>query len=377
MYGLSTGNSLLDYGRETSLETIQNAVAAHANEVSKRKARFKSVVARSDPIEAIETFWRYSDDTDLSITEHGDHYEINLTRTIRRSDLEGGQRHVSGSFALYQNPESADRPIWTAVTGHDADFFENGLCWLLHMAAPELYSFYLNTSDLEQVLNEFVQSLPPSAQLQISKAIGYSHSNDEGNISFETRPHEEVFRISEERNRYVDKIRFTATHQDRTLLDAFISRDGEARFSSGNPDLHFDNLMSVYNGLGYQKSDLFEHRERSKETGSVQQIEIEFSEPLFTSPRDNQLLISALEHLPKSSVTVYHSNPYAHLTVLDFIDGSNCDVFITESDTVSIMPGYRGSSNSLMRISEQISRELREGTIELVQEESYEVSDFF
>jgi hypothetical protein len=376
MYGLGVGESLFAYEEGgVEMDTIRRAMDTFANDSSGNKVRLKSIVSHGDPADNLRELNYRLNSADITVIEKSDHLRVDIERTIERSDIDGGERTVAGSFALFQNLEGEGQ-IWTAVTGNGPDFFKRALLWVFKRGEPEFTSFYVTANDLKSVLDQLSHFLSTNAKIRATKVVAYSRQ-EEGNVSFETRPYEAVFRASDEENRYVDKIRFTVLRNDTLLFSGFMARDGQLKFIDGNVDVFFNNLVSVYAELGQEKVEVFSDKERSRDTGDINQIELEFEEQVFQRVEDNVHLIDALENLKNSSITVYHNNPYAHVSVFDFIDGSSCDVFITEPDSVSIVPSYRGSLNSLMRISEQISREVDEALAHDAQQTEYEFSDFF
>ena len=372
MYGLDVDDSSLTH-EDITMRAVREAVDRHANQDSRRTVRFKSLVTHEDPIETISEVESRFENAELSIYDHHDHYQIDLHRRIKRSDIEGGARSVDGSFALFQNQES---DVWTALTGANPDFYKRGLLWLFKRSQPTISNFYTNSDDLENVLDNLHMSLSLDTRIEATKAVAYSHRH-EGNISFETHPYYQVFNIADESNRYVDKISFRVQQDTGSVFGGFMSRDGQTKFESGDASVYFNNFLPAYTSKGQEKADIFADKERSSETGEVNEIEIEFDQQVFRTPDDNRTLIHALSNISQSSVTVYHKNPYAHVSVLDYVDGSSCDVFVTESDTISLIPSYRGSMNSLMRISDQISREFQEGSVREQQQPEAEFADFF
>jgi len=70
-------------------------------------------------------------------------------------------------------------------------------------------------------------------------------------------------------------------------------------------------------------------------------------------------------------------NPYLHVSLFDFIDGSSCDIFVSSPDEISVIPSYTCSVFSLMRIFNQLSKDFQEGN--LIEKEKKEISfmDFF
>ena len=373
MYELSVGDALFEYEDEASRQVLRRAVDAHVNKDARRTARFKSVICTTNAVDVLKSVSYHLDNCIIEINEQEDHHRVRLERIIKRSDIENGQRKIEGSFALLNNKSPS---VWTAVTGAKPDFYERGILWLFKQAEPDISELYVNSSDLEDILDNLKRSLPSNPEIRIKKAVAYTRK-DEGTISFETNPYKEVFRVSESNDKYVDKIDFEVIDNEEMLFAGFISRNGQMKFYSGTVGLFFDHLMVEYAKIGQEKADLFGDKERSSETGELDQIEVSFNSEVFRNPADHDDLIEALGNLPRASLTVYHQNPYAHFSVLDFIDGSSCDVVVTSPDSVSIVPSYRGSINSLIRISEQISREFNEGEIHEIGNPEYGPSDFF
>jgi len=372
MYGLGAGESIFAY-EGLSLENIRRAVDVFVEEGSRSKVRFKTVVCEDDPIQALEATHHSVDNTSISIDEKEDHYSVNVTKVIERSDLEEGQRVVESNFAFFQ---VADTDIWTAVTGQKPDNFEHGPLWVLKKSEPSISNFFASSDDLRSVLREFKDSFPSGTEIIAKKTVAYSR-DDEGQISWETRPFEEIFEMAEEERKYIDKMRFIARSDNEERVDALISRRGKLQFISGDASRFFDDFLTLFAEVGQQKANLFGNKERSEETGDVNEIEISFENSHFKNPPDNRKLIKALDDLSNSNISVYHNNPYAHISVFDNVDGSSCDVFITGPKEVSIVPSYRGSFNSLMRVAEQISKELEEGQILESSGENYTMGDFF
>lgn len=366
MYGLGEGTEFASY-QDVSLKRVRYNIEDFLKKNPKKSVRFKSLVAHRNPLQLFKQLDHKFNDSTINVTEHKDHYQVDVDRKIEQSG-----RRVRGSFAFFEHKDSQ---IWTALTGHANDFFERGLGWVIRHCNPHLYEFYATSRDLEEVLNRFNESLDYHAEIQVTQAVAYSH-REQAEISYKKRPYHIVFQKARDGGNYVDSLSFRARNDDEMVVQAALTRDGTTKLGGGNVELFFNKLLEQYISYGDKKAELFTGKERNRVTGDVEEIEIQFDNPVFQSPKDNEELIEALADLERASVTVYHSNPYAHVSVLDFNDGSSCDVFVINSQTVSIVPSYRGSTNFLMRISEKLYRELDESTIEYIEERSLGVEDF-
>jgi hypothetical protein len=366
MYGLGKDSDLGAYS-DPSLSQIRRGIESYLKENPRSSVRFKSIIAHNDPIKQFEFLNARFNNGKVEIVNHGDHYQVDITRKIKRSG-----RVVEGSFAIFNHE---DTQVWTAITAHGSDFFERGLGWVINNSEPHISEFYATSRDLETVLDLFSESINYDSKIIVTQAVAYSH-REEGEISYKTRPYPEVFRAARDGGNYVDSLVFKSISESEVNLEATITRDGTTKLSSGNVELFFNYLLEDYVSFGQEKAELFTDRERSRDTGDIQEIEIKFANPVFQSTKDNENLINALGDLSQSSVTVYHKNPYAHISILDFNDGSSCDVFITDSKTIKIVPSYRGSTNFLMRISDKLYTDLDESDVELMEKPSYGVEDF-
>lgn len=362
MHGFVDG-SALDYG-EINQTALEELIEAEVNRKPRNKARYKTVISRENPIPVLREALDYQESGTVKVKEETGFYSVWVERTIERSD-----REVEGSFAFFQH---GDSPIWTAVTGYDPDFFDNGLTWLFNRAEPYISDFFADSEELRQVLRSIEEEL--SVEILVSKAVVYSRQ-EEGTISFRTRPYKEVFSDEQLDDGYVDKLNFTVRRQEDEFFSGFISREGVTKLESGDPDLFRGYLLGSFVNTVTDKLDILSHSNRS-DSGEISEIELQFQSEVLNSPSDNKELIEALSNLEKSTMTVYHDNPYAHVSLVDFVDGSNCDIYVTGSNSVSIVPGYKGSVNSLMRIANQMSKEFQEGVLNLRAEPEYSLTDF-
>ena len=57
-------------------------------------------------------------------------------------------------------------------------------------------------------------------------------------------------------------------------------------------------------------------------------------------------------------VAVVHRNPYLHVAVTDYTDGSNFDVFVTDPSEIVVHPGFTASIGSLNRLLQRIGETL-------------------
>jgi len=375
MYGVEA-ESLDEFEEEeiTDMVSLKRAAELYANGGTYNKIRLKAVTAEEDPKIVFEEVDEHHKLMNVDVIDREDHYDIRLERTIKRSDIEDGERTVKGSFALVQSDHNEN--IWTAITGYESDFFERGVLYLFNKSNPNIYSFFLSTSEIEEILHNIEENLEKSVIVEDSVTYNYQGEGDE---SHETHPFRHIFSEIDEEQEYLDKLVFKVGQRadNEDYFEGYLTRDGQMKFIGGNITPFFEKLVTQVEATAEQRRELFEEKIDSAKEGNYEKVHIKFEEPVFQGGVKNHKLINALSQMSKSSITVFHSNPYLHMSMLDYRDGSSFDIFVTDDDLVKIALGHRGTSSSLMRVAEHISSHFKQGDILPGREETYNFDDFF
>lgn len=292
----------------------------------------------------------------VSIDARDEFYKVSLTRRLEGKRYEDGYRLVEGDFYLYQNDET---DVWTAFAVCGRDFFRLGLRRYLESLPSTISLPYLSTQELRRLFETVDDRV--NGNILVKKAVVKSPDED-SKITYTETPYYEIFDEAQAENRYVDKIQFSLRNA-RESFDGYVSRDGDTRYIEGASPIYFNNLVEGVASLVSDKGELFSGKAREYGSRESRPLVVEFDESAITDTEDNIHLIQTLDGLSKSSLTVYHKNPYMHASVLDYSDGSSADVFITTENNVSIVPGFNASRSALMRICEQITEGFHEGEV--------------
>jgi hypothetical protein len=349
-----------------------NALARSFEHSSKSNNRYKvsfiAFISKKNPAILFDE-WKRNDFV-YGLEKYYDFYEIELERTISRSDILNGKRNVSGSFCIFQH---SNTDIWIGFTSDSPDFFDNGVVRFIESYKPDISRIYLSSGELRSLFERLEEKL--SSEIFVKKAVLYSHIK-EGQINFKKEHFQELFNEAENDDRYVDKIEYYLKKKDEIIYHGFISRDLISYYYSGSIHYFLNSFVSLIADRGKVKSEVFENRERSFGNDEIKPINIIFAKNVFKNRADNLRLIKALENVNRGAVAVYHQNPYLHISFLDFIDGSNFDIFAVGSNEISIIPNFKCSMHSLMRVSEQISKDFDEGQIKRSCSPEYSLRDF-
>lgn len=348
---ISDSKSLLSFA---NLETIDSLETFIDQEVTRglNPARSITFISETPVTQAFEE----SEKTDFSISiESREEFDIvNLVRKIKRKQYEGGYRTIEGTFYLVPHEEDQ---IYTAITLNEKEFYTLGIRRLVKSLPTTITTSYLSTNEIFQLftaLDDF------EGNLAITKAVVKSPSK-KTEITYRDSDYYEVFAEIEDEDYYVDKIQFDLRNS-RQEFEGYVSREGGARFISGDGNIYFKYLIKNIGSLISDKGELF--RDKSRDFGSreAEPIRIEYDEGAITTS-ENQRLVSTLGGISNSSLTVYHDNPYVHASLLDFEDGSTVDVFLTSDREIAIVPGFRTSMRTLSRVCDSITSGFREGDV--------------
>jgi hypothetical protein len=348
-----------------SISSMFNSMAVHE---SRYKLQFLLFMSKEDPIGLIEKWKRW--DFEVDIKEREDHFELSITRTIKRRDLPDGERKLSGSVGLWR---FAGTDIWIAFTSDSPDFFEKGLIRFIESYRPDFSRMFLNSMELKDVFLRLEREL--DCQVWISKAIVYSRL-DNASIVFDKLPFLDMFTSPQFEDKYVDKIEFTLRRGREDLYHGFVSREGICYYYYGKVKYFFTAILPAMITGGEAKIERFEGIERVSGSGSARPVILTFDEDVLADRGQNERLVDALANVERAAIAVYHMNPYIHATLTDFFDGSSIDVVSHGTDRLALYPGYNCSIHSLMRVSERISRNFHEGRVEEAVPRSFGLSDF-
>lgn len=101
-------------------------------------------------------------------------------------------------------------------------------------------------------------------------------------------------------------------------------------------------------------------RDRQREVGRVPRaLSVRLPEPILRTADDTAEVVRILSSDTRLAVGVVHRNPYLHLAVTDYFDGSSFDVFVTSAHEVSVHAGFRASLNSLNRVLQRLTEQLQ------------------
>jgi len=263
--------------------------------------------------------------------------------------------------------------IWAILSIEEDDHIEFVHNFIKY-GSPDISRLNFTSNDIKKIIGAILNNEGYDAI--IKKAVTYPYGG-KGAINFEPMDFYQVFEKCNDENRFLDKARISIIKNDEEIIDFFVSRVGIIRFYSGNIDYFFNLFVNAFAESAKHTKRILENRERKFGETSVKPIVINFNSDVFIKLNNNSQFINSLSTLDKTGISVYHSNPYLHVSIVDFQDGSSYDVFAISSKSVCIVPSFRSSINSLMKISDHIFKSVGEGEIDVWHEKELTLSDYF
>ncbi|MEX2620738.1 MAG: hypothetical protein WD250_11025 [Egibacteraceae bacterium] len=223
-------------------------------------------------------------------------------------------------------------------------------------SAPVIVPVILNQADFDGI----VESLAGSGRVEVSR-LNFTRITDGANWQV-THPHGLGPRPSYEAavSEITDPVfmRTAALHID-DRLHLHLRRQAGATYYSGDFELFEERVLGGLADAASRRMRLLADRQRNvSEPAELNPVTVRLSSGLLKGSADNQFVVNALLKQPSMGVAVFHGNPYLHIAVTDYLDGSNFDAFVTTDDEVIVYPGFRSSLGSLTRLTDFLSEHL-------------------
>ena len=283
-------------------------------------------------------------------------------RIDTRARDETGQkiyREVTGTFLTTKllTPKS-----YLFITKDSGEFVNDGLARLLYRVRKNVSRLHLNSGEMKEIVSGLV--LETSGRLVVRRSI-LRNKRQETTVSYETEYLDDLYSKAASDDAHVHSFAFKLYDKQnkRLLLNAGVNREGRFSFYEGDLRLFILHLIERASQLVKKKDDLLQHRARSARTGEINPIRITFDEPVFDKPAGIKALLATLGKIRHGEFTIFHRNPYLHVSFFDFFDASEFEVFVDSAESLVVVPQYESTSPSLFRFCQKIFENFQEGTV--------------
>jgi hypothetical protein len=309
-----------------------------------------------------------SDSRKVTLTSSADGlHQFDLRYTFKEGSHKQSE---SGRFFVYEHPAYPN--VYVAITIEVGGFVRRGLLPFLRTQFPDVVVGFIPHARLKRLLGGFRANYEFS-ELIITRATQRLRLPEEGThrrvmpmMSWPDMALDEAIDWLVEHNGWFQAVQFDAKRDGHTATRVSITRDGVIRCDYLFEQVFRAFVMPVCK-MHHENVNLFSKRSRRDNPDlAARPLTIQFDEDRFDDPHENQTFIQAMRSLRTASVSVLHGNPYIHLGVIDYMDGSTFDLWVVDSRELIIVPQMYVSVGAIKRLVNHVYDTYAEG----------EVSDF-
>ena len=231
---------------------------------------------------------------------------------------------------------------------------------VLQLMASRAPGAWLPTADMQAVLYDLQDRV--GIPLTPGKVISSNRERSSIEYMKKRRSLADVFGELKERELVLRSLDFAAVGRgSRIALAAGIDKWMRLKYRGGSYVPFDEYLVSAVEArLRQHVRKLTVGREDAL---SGNPIVFRFTREVLTNRSRNQELVNTLASLPNVSVCTFHINPYLHVALVDYSDGSNMDIFADDPQTLAVIPGKRCSVGAVSRAFNRVYAHFASGEI--------------
>jgi hypothetical protein len=295
-------------------------------------------------------------------------FQVNIYQKANKKSLEGVFVILPGS-----QPN-----ISRLVTVSYTDFWAGAIKPLVRKIYPDGMPVFFRQDEIELALVELEKVYGSNYRVRIADVTSKEERpsrQDYVRKSYDTDRRwtdlsiPDVFAQAKERGQWFTGLRFVI-QQKRKNLESYIHRGAGRLYKYGeiSVDSHYQEttsaLLASLEAHVSQRLILLEKRgiiERGYEPSKP--IEILYDYDAFSRVEEVSRFGKVMLTYPNSTKAVFHSNPYYHASIADFLDGSSFDIWVLSANRVVIVPQAKSSTQGFERLISHIFSNFGEGTV--------------
>ncbi len=263
--------------------------------------------------------------------------------------------------------------VYMVISDCKSSDFKNIVTKLMNKHYPVVSRVFLTNNEMRIIFKKLQEktSLDIIVGFSVGKKRLPEGHKKESQVTYTNQPFSEVFDQIGSQDQWVDSIRFRADkvelkNGNEIRTTEFIGTISRACYFFSRKD--FTPLIKTIIPLAVNLAAVRnEYLKISVETASKAKPEpvvIKFEDDIFNDISKNQQYVDALVELESCSISEYHTNPYIHVSMIDYLDGSSYDIWVLASDRLVIIPQFSASMASFSRLVNHIFERIHEGQVE-------------
>ena len=269
---------------------------------------------------------------------------------------------VSG---IYRIISICDSTFWNKIA---AKFIEHGY--------PSLVRIFYRQAELKTTLFDFEQVTSPKFKIAVTEMTlkekrillgreAKKNKEFDSERKWTESSLKKVFAEAEERRQWFKSLRLDVmqTGKDTTVAMIRVSKHGLIA-QDHLYDLCNNFLFPALDKIAYSKTVLFSGRGlRERQYIPANPIAVDYTVDLFDDKKNVRKLASVIKSYPNSSKAIYHGNPYLHVSLADFVDGSSFEIWVLSPRRIILVPQVKATVPSFEKLVTHIFEKFKEGEV--------------
>ena len=273
--------------------------------------------------------------------------------------------------------------VHLAITDEPRQFVERTLSPFIRSLYPRVSRAFLSAADLYSILERLEQSA--GGQISVARLTAYGRLRTAGKsdhagagsrsarpsrrrtteaaVTYTDRPFREAFSAAAASDQWISRISFDLRRSAaRAPMSGHLARNGLFRFRHCISPF-CGKALPLAARLVDRKTKLYSNRSREDNGGDMRPLAITLDSTMAGDHSENSVFIKSMESMPHITLSVYHSNPYVHVALVDYMDGSSYDIRILSTRQILIVPQMRATHASIARLANHIFERFGEGSV--------------
>lgn len=296
--------------------------------------------------------------------QNSDVSQFTLTCAYKQNNIEETIQGVFFLVTLQDTPGS-----YVAITLEDSNFFKRGLLGFLEGLYPHISFTFLSHKKYKEMLLATIKKGNLNKVWINRASVKFRFQSQDDNrrkmsaVIWPSMTLEEAFDWVQENNSFFYSLNLRVELNYGYEYSVSYTRRGI--LTTGRQfKLFYEFLALPICELVSSNRKFFGHRGREDTANrEVKPLMIDFPFEPFRDKNENHRFIESVEQLSNASVSVIHGNPYIHLSVVDYCDGSTYDLWVLSAGRLILTPQLTGTVESIGRIVSHIFDTFAEGKI--------------
>lgn len=293
------------------------------------------------------------------ISENDGIFLFELLLSERKSEPKNGE----GINKVFIVESKLHENIYTVILLGRSRLHLSKILAYFNKAYPKVSLSFITHKKLENLLVHFRDK--EGFDLNIIRATSHSRIGKKimTSISWTELSIERAFEWVANENGWFQNLTFRVNKSSMPTAEISISRNGIIR-SNRYFKLIFSDFILPISNVTYENIKFFSKRARLEDPDrNVHPLVINLGEDQFINPEENHKFIDIMKTMKATSLSVIHGNPYIHISLFDYYDGSSFDVWVLSADKIIIVPQLKASFQAIKRLINYVFDNYAEGDV--------------